>query len=404
MATYGLATQNAAGQLYMYSPTMNGVFYNTNGTYSTNSTVPSTGFVTQFAMATPITAMSASWSSSSLGGSITINGGLNSTGTYFYSPTAYVNGGTTPVLAPAVTPATTQVYAFGVPTTPTGYGFFAVGASGSSVAVDATHKAYYIQPKSDGTYIRTGTATSLSSSTAADNSSYSQPTSASITFERSFLNPPLIFITESSGPIALNYMTRDGSGLYNGMSIVAGSSFSNPSNPFSGTGPYSGNTYTFSYFLVANEEPYYGTLANYGIRVFNNISQKVFDSSYFCPNFTAFTITKPYSYINGATGTYNATSTSFTKTSNVGVCLNNLNSITGSTVYCAHILGGIGFGPLSLFGRFATVTPTSAVLSGTGACAITRPYTYPVLYWSNSFDYTMGNTSTMPVLFCNYPI
>jgi hypothetical protein len=398
MATYGLATQSATGQLYMYSPEMNGVFYNNNGTYSTNAVVPSTGFVTQFAMCTPTSAISALFTSGSpFGGTIYVNGGTNAASNYFYGPTAYENGGNSAVYPPTVSPVSTQVYAFGVPTTPTGYGFFAVGASGSSVAVDATHKAFYIQPKIDGTYIRTGTATSLSSSTSA-NTSYSQPTSASITFERSFLNPPLIFITESSGPIALNFMTKDGSGYYNGMSIVAGSSFSNQG--IAGVAPYSGNTYTFSYFVVANEEPYYGTPANYGIRVYNDISQKVFDSSYFCPNFTSFTITKPFAKLSS--GTYSSTSSSFTKTSNVGVCLNNLNSITGSTIYTSNIIGSSGLGPFSLFGRYATVSSTNVTLSGTGACAVLRVNTFPT-FWYNSFDYTMGNVSTMPVLFCNYP-
>jgi len=399
MAVYGIATQNAAGQLYMYSPTMNGVFFNNNGTYSTNATVPSTGFVTQFAMATPITAMTASFTSgATFGGAVSVSGGLNASSNFFYGPTAYENGGNTAVYPPTVTATSAQVYAFGVPTTPTGYGFFAVGASGSSVAVDATHKAFYIQNNPDGSFIRTGTATSLQSATFR-NDNYFQPTSASITFERSFLNPPLVFITQSSGPIALNFMTRDGSGLYNGMSIVAGSSFSDQG--IAGVAPYSGNTYTFSYFLVANEDPYYGVPTNYGVRVFNGISQKIFDSAYFCPTFSSFTITKPFGKLSS--GTYSSTSSSFTKTANIGVCLNNLNSITGSTVYTSQIIGSSGIGPFSLFGRFANVTPTSAVLSGTGACAVLRVNTFPT-FWYNSFDYTMGNAPTMPVLFCNYPV
>lgn len=401
MAVYGIATQNAAGQLYMYSPTMNGVFFNNNGTYATNATVPSTGFVTQFAITTPITQMSASFPVSSIpAGTVSVSGGTNAASNYYYAPTAYENGGNTAVYYPTVNATSSQVYAFGVPTTPTGYGFFAAGASGSSVAVDATHKAFYIQNNPDGSFIRTGTATSLASATSPQ-SSYSQPTSASIMFERSFLNPPLVFITQSSGPIALNFMTRDGSGLYNGMSIVAGSSFSSPPGPFAGTAPYSGNTYTFSYFLVANEDPFYGAPTNYGLRVFNGLSQKVFDSAYFSPTFQSFTITKPFAKLSS--GTYSSTSVSFTKSSNFGVCLNNLNSITGGTVYTAHILDMVGYGPFSLFGRFATVTPTSVVLSGTGACAVTRPFTWPT-FWYNSFDYTMGNVSTMPVLFCNYPV
>jgi hypothetical protein len=399
MAVYGIATQNAAGQLYMYSPTMNGVFFNNNGTYSTNATVPSTGFVTQFGMATPISAMSAQFTSGAIfGGTINVNGGLNASSTFFYGPTAFENGGNTAVYPPNINATSTQVYAFGVPTTPTGYGFFAAGSSGSAVSIDATHKAFYIQNNADGSFIRTGTATSLSSSTSAG-TSYSQPTSASITFERSFLNPPLVFITQSSGPIALNFMTRDGSGLYNGMSIVAGSSFSNQG--VAGVAPYSGNTYTFSYFLVANEDPFYGVPTNYGLRVFNGLSQKIFDSAYFSPTFQNFTITKPVASLSS--GTYNSTSVSFTKGSNFGVCLNNLNSITGNTVYTSQVIGSSGIGPFSLFGRFANVTPTSVVLSGTGACAVLRVNTFPT-FWYNSFDYTMGNAPTMPVLFCNYPV
>lgn len=402
MATYGVATQSASEQIYMYSPVMNGLFYNSAGSYQYNAAISSTGFTAQYAIATPTQGMYSNFTSGApWNGTVGTVGSPSATGTYFYQPTAYENGSNASVYPPNVAPLPAHVYTFGVPsTTISGYGFFAYGQNSSTVSVDNNHRAYYVQPQADGTFIRSGTATSLASnSSGGGSSSYAQPTSASITFEKSFNNPPLVFITASSGPIALNYMTQDGSGKFNGMSVVAASSFSN-GGTLAGVAPYSGNTYTFSYFLVSDEIPYYGSPTNHGMRVYNDGGALIYDSSYFQPTFTAVTASKPYGYLSN--GQYYTTNIGLTKSSQYGICLNNINSITGSTIYTAAIIGGSGFGPFSLFGRFLHVTSdTAATVSGLGACAIVRVNTLPQV-WYNSFDYTIQNTPTFPVLFANY--
>lgn len=390
----GILTRSAAGELNMYSPAMNGVFYNSNGSYQYSGAIPSSGFATQHAIVTPTAGMSAQFTSGAAwGGTVNIVGSANAEGTYFYQPAAYENGGNGSVYPPNVNPLPCHIYTFGTPTTPSGYGFFAPGANSAQISVDANHKAYYVHPDANGSVIRSGTCSSMSSSTS-NNSSYSQPTSASILFERSFINPPLIFVTESSGPIALNYMTQDGNGKFNGMSVVAASSMSNQG--LRGTAPYSGNSYSFSYFLVSDEDPIFGNSADYGMKVFNQSGSKVFDSAFFSPTFQVVTVTKPYGYLSN--GSYNTTYSDITKTAKRGVCLNNLNSVTGSTIYTSWI--GVG-GPFSLFGRYVSATLTNARIQGAGTCGIFRVNTLPQ-YWWNSFDYTYGSVSNMPILFANY--
>ena len=393
---HGIATLSATGALNLYSPAMNGVFYNSSGSYQYNASISNSGFTTQYAIATPTQAMSAQFTSGAAwGGTVNVVGSPNATGDYFYQPSAYENGSNSSVYPPNVAALPAHVYTFGVPSAPTGYGFFAKGQTDAMVSVDAQHKAYYLQPDSSGNVLRTASCSSLSSSTS-NNSSYSQPTSANITFEKSYTNPPLVFVTSSTGLIALNYMTQDGSGKFNGMSVVAASEFSDGGSG-RGVAPYSGRTFSFTYFLVSDEEPMYVTPAAHGLQVFSSTGTKIFDSSYFCPTFQGITITKPYCYLSS--GSYGYTYTDITKGAYTGICLNNINSITGNTIYTSWI--GVG-GPFSLMGRYLNVTSsTTARLQGYGTWGIFRVNTLPT-YWYNSFDYTYGSVSTMPLLFANY--
>jgi hypothetical protein len=421
MSIYGIATQNSTGTvLYMYSPEMNGVFYNTNGVYTNTANLPITGFSTQYAVATPTSPSSYSFGNNfNTRDVINVAGSISADGTSFLSPSAIETGGNCFQLAPTINPISTQVYTFGTPQASTGYGFSASGSSPTNFSVDATHKAYYLQPSSSGSFLRSGTCTSLPSSFGTSIASYTQPTGGlsqpNITFEKSFVNPPLIFITSSSGPIALNYMTQDSSGKYNGASIVAGSSFSNQG--VAGTAPYTANTYSFEYFLVSDEEPIYGAVSNYGLKVWSGLpnNEKVFDSSYFCPTFQSFIVEKPYMWLVGSytnasgcafTGAVNyfANQANFTKTGSNGVLLNNLNAIAGYTRYTSLVLGSgsTASGPTTFYGRFVTVTSTTVTITGTGACGIFSNPTYNAPGWGYSYDFSRGASLTMSVVFANY--
>lgn len=418
MATYGVGIQNSSAQVLLDSRAMNGVFYNSNGTFLNTSSIPTSGFTTQYAIATPISPSSyVFFNVNNVPNIVNIAGTVNANGTIFYQPSALETGGNCLQITPTVNPVSTHVYTFGTPPSPTGYGFSALGSSNNNYSISANTKSYYLQPAADGNFIRTATCTSLPSSFGSSVGSYTQPTGnlsqPNITFEKSFINPPLIFVTQSSGPIAFNYMTTDSNGRYNGASIVAGSSFS--TQGLAGTAPYTANTYTFSYFLVSDEEPFYGTQANYGMKVWNSSGIKIFDSSYFVPNFQAFTVDKPWMWLTGSWPTSNGCSytgsvnyfsnqISFTKSSNFGVLLNNLYAITGQLQYVSLFLGsqGSSSGPTTFYGRFATVTDTSVVIAGTGANAVfSNPLAqYPG--WGYSYDFSRGNTSTMSVVFANY--
>lgn len=403
---YGIATQSASGTLNMYSPAMNGVFYNSNGQFTYTSGLSTTGFNTQFALETPVSTFFAGISGNS-GGSVNAPGAAASGGAVYYQPTnnriAGSIGGTLP--DSSVNPNTCHVYTFGVPQQSTGYGFFSKGQSDTSVSVAANHKSYYIQPASNGSVIRSATAGSLPSFTSPVDS-YSQQVPTNVYFDKAYSNPPLIFITYSSGPVAINYFNRDGSGKFVSASIVANSTLADGGGFGTiGVAPFQGNTYSFNYFIVSDEEPVYGSLSSYGMRVFDASGSKVFDSAYFCPTFLNLTAQRPWMQVAGTTGGYSYSSNQIgiTKPASYGLCINNCNAITGHGVAVHYQVGPSYFGPFSLFGRYAHVpSSTEAYVIGMGTCASHRFVGQSVTGLGATWDYTKGSTPNMDMIFCNY--
>lgn len=408
--SHGVITKSASGTTNLYSPSLNASFFRGATTLVNSATVQDTAFSNTFAVATPLSPVYY-YDNGELGNSFNISGYTPYSGQQFNQPGAIGTSSAQGVGAPAIYPQSTYVHYFGTPPESSSYGFRAKGANSTSLAIDNQHKALYIQPDSNGAFIRYATATSLPSLGTSQGTgalSFTQNTSQNIYFNRAYTNPPLIFITQSDGYIAMNYMIRDGNGQYVGASITAESSFSTP-NQASGTGAYAGNSYGFKYFLVSEEQPTYAIQSSqWGMKVFDGGGSEVFNSSYFVPSFLTSNLYTPYMAMNPYYY-YNINSTNRGFIGKMGVCINNFNSITGYTAYVAQrflIYGTYyGTGPLNFHGRYIQVYEGAYVaIKGAGSLAGTRIW-YRALSGQNttaSYEVTGNTGGFMDITFAKY--
>ena len=416
----GVATADGSGNLLLYSPNMNAAFLRGSGVFTGTSTIQDSTWSQTFAINTPISPATIDFLSGSCAGSVSADG------LTYYQPSVIGTG------APSnrnwyytgqddsiSSIQSSYVHYFGTPPAANnGYGFNAFGLDNTKFAINQDFKSLYIQPDSTGNKIRTGTAYSIPSvsSGAQPNRqvyiSLSQPTSQTITFDKAYVNPPLIFITATSGPIAFNYMVRDGNGMYIGASIVAASSFSTP-NTYSGTGAYTANTYTFSYFLVSEEYPVYVPQAPWGMRVFNGSGETVFNSSYFVPSFNYLTVAAPYLSFSYSSAYGINNSSSFTTTGSLGICINNLNSFTGVASYTGYSItyqgGGTWCsGPRNICGTYLNISGSSVSVYayGTAATQFSTNLVFTTYYTQNyagrSYQYTLSPSASLNLIYATY--
>lgn len=228
-----------------------------------------------------------------------------------------------------------------------------------------------MQPNADSTFLRSATATTLPSQQIATSNyqaysvSFTQPTPQTITFPKAYTNPPLIFVTETTGDggVALNYMIRDAAGKYVGASIVCDGVMGYGSYASYGIGAYGSKSINFKYFLLSDEFPDYMVNPYHqdacGIRVYNASGGKVFDSEYFVPSLIKGNAQTPYAKASGSY-TYTSYYSSFTTYGRyTGLCINNINPITGYTYIIQNALDYSGLvyaaGTFTMTGQFASV-------------------------------------------------
>jgi hypothetical protein len=317
----------------------------------------------------------------------------------------------------AITPISSNVLSFGYKTTASAtYGMSFANLSNQFI-VDSETKTYYLHPDASGNPIRTGYAGVLpfsnTNAIASVDYTFTSTTPTTITFEKAFVEQPLIFIvstTEGSyqapvaacdpsavygalttsdgyylGGASLHAWIKDGSGRYIGASILASGSTSATINSLSvscGWGQWgndSGTTWAFRYFVVSPEEPtyaLYGDTTNFGVQVMNSSGVKTFDSRYkVCCNFQVFNVGIPYKYFVCNKTTSTATSfasplygvitnqtSSITLNNQVvsGVLINNQTSVTGHNIYNWTISSGFPLGPRTYYGRYLHITETNA--------------------------------------------
>lgn len=382
----GIFTWDASGRNYLNSLTMTGIFFNAAGTYRNDAGIGSNGFASTNGVFTPIEPFVYPDRSNNF--DLRVPGDLLTNATGYRQPRKFVNSSDGGADLTNLIPNAVFAHTFGTPPAPPAgdYGFRAAGVNSNAVAVDARKSSFYAHPASNGSFIRSATVGSLPSQTNLV--VYNQPTAPNILFGQDFIYPPLVFVTSTTGPIAMNYMARRSNGRFYGMSVVAQSTIVNQGG-INGVAAFQGNTYSFSYFLVSPEIPNNNPVSPYGIQVFNEGGGKVFDSSYYEPSINFLAGSKPTFKIQNFT--YSATNLTLTKGSTQGVCLNNFIVGTGHTWYATQLITtGIGIGPSNVTGRFLTVSPTSATVSGGCAFAMTIFEATGNNSFQKSFDYTLG--------------
>jgi len=392
--SYGIFTRDATKYL-MHSDVNNSIFYKNSGVFQYTAAIPAVSdFITSLAITTPLETFK--WNRD-YGGyyreGFWTSGTGSATGEIYYQPT---------VENFYCFPNMTFVHSVGaLENTETGYGFKSVGPT--SMAVSSKRKIYYLHPNSAGSTIRSATATSIPS-TPPPNwveavTYFDQPTGPNIIFDQPHTNPPLIFIQSSTGPIAMNFMNRDVNGKYVSASIVASSSFTDPGYPI-GASFWGSNTYSFTYFIVSDDLPVYGDSAIYGIKVWGEGGDTIFDSSYYVAPLQTLLIQTPYYNLDADWYSRQYNNTTFNIPPTHGICINNFQAITGRMTYWSISFAGNYFGPHALAGRYIHLhsqseTITTVTVAGGGTCT----------WWHrmggalSSLDFTRQNTPTMNILY-----
>lgn len=406
MSQYGVWTRDQNGKTLMFSPLADGVFFNGAATYLNDAAIPTNNFTNNVSISTPLEPFRfrRGFQGGQGGFSVDATGSVNDeTFTYFAPRLNLLTGTPYPLIG--LNPTASFVHTFGTPPPPPAndYGFRSIGRDQQAVSVDSRNRSFYIHPDPSGNFIRTGTTISLPSNLDPVSTVpiTEQPTTPNIVFEREFDTPPLVFVTKSTGPIALNFMARNAAGKYIGMSVAANATLTSTSF---GTAAVQSNSYTFDYFLVAPEEPIFGTPSNYGMQVFNQNGVKVFDSAYFEPVNFRSVIAKPAFELKNVPANYFINFVPFTGTSGLGVCLNNMNLCTGVAFFTAVQLPDQVVGPVNFAGRFLEVGDNTATISGNASNAIfarffTGSFPTGVPF---TFEWNKGVAPNQNVLFANF--
>jgi hypothetical protein len=401
--SYGMITQSPGTTypLTLHTDVVDSLFYKNAGTYTNTGSISSSGFLASFGVATPINPVT--WGLYSIYNQITVTGTVSSDGSQYKQPTyqtlAYngLNPANEPT--PVIVPAPAYVHSFGSLSGSSGYGFSVKGPT--SLAVSPSNRAYCVHPTSTGGRIRSSTASSLTfpfaSGAYGTISTFTQPTGPNVIFDQAYDTPPLIFVTESSGPITMNFMNRNSSGKYVSASISSYAPLTTR-NSYDGLAAYGSSTATFSYFIVSDEEPVHGPTADYGVRVFDSTGTKMYDSTNVMPNFVSLSVATPYMAL-GNDGYYNQhDGIGFSKSASLGVCINPLTAFTGYSEYLSVSFAGMGLGPISFFGRYLTCTSTTATVTGNSTGALFRGY----VNYRSSYDFTRSVAPNINILFGSY--
>lgn len=416
----GIQTFASNGVTNMFSPAMNEYFFRQSPILINSTSIPlGADFASAFSLATPIGEVQCNspfgygqvFNMRSPG--MTSVDGLNyfrNSVRFIYTNTFYYNGGSAYSSVYNAVATETVVHSLGKTTVASqdNYGFFCLNDDGSSVVVDSKYNSYYIHRLSDGNVIRTGVATSAPSYVGIPPANII-PVRSTIVFDYPLDEPPLIFITQSSGLITLGRFNRDGNGKYVSVAVFAASSISQLGSPY-GWGFWNSNTFTFNYFIVSRQKPLHGADANpWGVEVFNGSGQSIFNSMYFVPSFSAFNISlpqmtmnlspprehylnigNPYTPLNTFSGAIPSLS---------GVCINNFNVMSGLTNYPRFNAGLFVDirGPVSLIGRYISVNNGQVTAQSFGTMSFLSFNSTGV-----ALDLNANSVSTMPILTAKY--
>lgn len=435
---YGFGAQTSTATLTFLSTVSNGYFFKTSNVITNTTTISTIDFNSLYSLPSPIDPMGYtvvvdpnssrnSWIATYSIGNIPA---LSSTYTAPSLQETTLTTATFPMPTtsnyigwmPRLTARPAVVTSFGSTIKPTtGYGMFSVNDSGN-VNIDETYESFYIHPTSTGQTLRTASVSSLPSTipangvtlaTATQAGDYTFSNTQNVTFDQEFTNPPLIFVTSATVPVAVNQFIKNANGKYIGASIVCNSLLAS-STPNSGVSYRQAQSGTFTYFIVSHETPVYGTSSTFGTRVFNGNGTKVFDSSYLVTNFYNSNIELPltpyWSGTSTATMQWMESSTTFgTYSSNLGVCINSFSAWSGIMRYISAVASSDGviwwsLGPVTFLGRYLSITPSGITglntftLKGLGTNTIYPRYTSTFANQYNyfrSWDFNRNRTSVV---------
>ena len=400
----GIYTVSETNAFLFHSDYANSIFFKSNGTYFSGGSIATTNFITNFALSTPTVPLT--WGMTGyIYDVITTAGAPSLDGANYIAAAPFwiaESGTQNESFQMYCEPAATHIHAFGATEYASGFGF-SCNSPNASIAVSNEYKGFSIHKNSAGEKIRTGSCTGLALYPVAPfaKQNFTQATGINIVFDKPYDAPPLIFIVESSGPIAMNFISRDGNGKYVGAEIVPAATIVNTGD-VRGVAAYQNNSATFSYFIVSSEAPQYPDSNAYGMRVFDSSNECIFDSSAFIPSIKSLAIAKPYFsidldryYRSHGSVTYSMASSYY------GVCINNFNTFTGSTAYSSFAINGVYGGPINFCGRYLSKNATGVTFQGAATNAFVRNYTWPGGQPS-SWDFTRGGDQSMPFLYANY--
>lgn len=321
-----------------------------------------------------------------------------------------------------------------------GTGFGLVTSNDSNyLVIDTEHKPMYIQPKSDGSTIRTVSAESeglkddyyniYTMYGGAKSLTLSQKP-ATITFEKAYNNPPLVFLADSGGtPVAIYGFIQDSEGKYTGVTLTTGVDmiglqsyrieFKNTTQMSSSIWRCGSSVNTnIDVMIVSDEIPDYVSSDLVGLQTFDSSSNVLFDSRYSAVGFGAQNVTMPYMYVQGQFSTFSSyayhdydhhitSDQSFNMTGlRNAVCLNSFTPWSGIVSVTARGDNSRTYYCTNFYGRYASVdkdTDTTITVSAKGSGTIGESQESRIdlksgIWPYSSVDAHIGQTSTMDVI------
>lgn len=403
MATFGMRILGNGDKTYLDTTTMSSDFFNgTQSDITITTDISNLGFDQSGFLITPqepSTANIVTYGTNDTGTNYRVPGGVNNTLEHYYPPSKYKTGtDDIPRLTVDGTLPST-ILGFGKKQVSGGtYGLEFIGPDGFAV-IDQNTKAYYIQ-----TQVLTGSTDSLPSidfSSGFQLADYTQTINSTIIFPQTYDDPPLIFITQSDGPIAFNGMLKDVNGKYYAASIIA--------NKTAESGYLdSDNNYNFNYFIVSKEDPIGITRNDYGLRVEDSLGNETFNSSYPVANIQKQTIDTPHMTLTRPSGILTLdykNHVAINKNSTEGFCINNFYSIAGLYAYPYECILGWGCtAPTRVYGRFLNVYNSYAAIISRLSVSTAMQTPYVTDTRAYSYDFTLENVPNMTLFKCNNPL
>jgi hypothetical protein len=229
------------------------------------------------------------------------------------------------------------------------YGVYVYGqyGSGYGLVLDHSKAPLLLHRTTGGKVLATGTANSYppGSDSIASKSFGSIDIAGNVIFPKPFTDPPLIFITYSSGPIALYSMNKDANGKYVSATLICDTG--RKADPNTATLGFSwvglSKSATFTYFIVSEEVPTTVSTDNFGMRVYDSTGTKVlFRNDYEIPAMSAELNGDIYRVASFPSGGYSTNISWYEQAgiiatsggSNIeGICINNYPCVNQLTSY-----------------------------------------------------------------------